>query len=81
VVLPTQETYSIPVPAGKYPPTVTASGFKKYVRSNMGGQTASDTRLDARLEVGAVSDTIRVTDAAPLLKTENGEISHKPRDE
>jgi hypothetical protein len=71
VVLPTQETYSIPVPAGKYPPTVTASGFKKYVRSNMGGQTASDTRLDATLEVGAVSDTTTVTDAAPLLKTES----------
>jgi hypothetical protein len=68
--------YVIPVPAGKYVLTVTASGFKKYVRSNMIVQTASDTRLDVTLEVGAQTDTITITDAAPLLKTESGEISH-----
>src|SRR6185312_12168524 len=68
--------YVIPVPAGKYEMTVTAAGFKKFVRSNLVVQTASDTRLDVTLEVGAVSDTITVTTEAPLLKTESGEISH-----
>lgn len=68
--------YVIPVPPGKYELTVTASGFKKYVRSNMVVQTASDTRLDVTLELGAVNDTITVTDTAPLMKTESGEVSH-----
>jgi hypothetical protein len=68
--------YVIPVPAGKYELEVTAAGFKKYVGQNLLVQTASDTRLDVTLEVGAVTDTITVMDEAPLLKTESGEISH-----
>jgi len=68
--------YVIPVPAGRYELTVTAAGFKKFVRANMVVQTASDTRLDVTLEVGAVNDTITVTTEAPLLKTESGEVSH-----
>jgi len=68
--------YVVSVPAGKYELTVTASGFKKYVRSNMVVETASNTRLDVTLEVGAVSDTVTVTDVAPLMKTESGEVSH-----
>jgi hypothetical protein len=68
--------YVVSVPAGQYSLTVTASGFKKYVRSNMVVVTASNTRLDVTLEVGAVNDTVTVTDVAPLMKTESGEISH-----
>ena len=68
--------YVIRVPAGNYELTVEASGFKRYVRSNVLVQTASDTRLDVNLEVGATSETITVTEATPLLKTESGEMSH-----
>ena len=68
--------YVVPVPAGTYQVTITAAGFKKSIRSNVIVQTASDTRLDVTLEVGAVNDTITVTEEAPLLKTESGEISH-----
>src|SRR5690242_14687147 len=68
--------YVISVPAGKYELTVTATGFKKFVRSNMTVETASNTRLDVTLQVGAVSDTVTVTDVVPLMKTESGEISH-----
>ena len=68
--------YVVPVPPGKYELTVIATGFKKYVRSNMVVQTASDTRLDVILELGALNDTITVTDTAPLMKTESGEVSH-----
>src|SRR5579871_5605796 len=68
--------YVVPVPAGNYAVTVTASGFKKFVRSNLVVQTASNTRLDVTLELGAVSDTVTVTEAAPLMKTESGEVSH-----
>ena len=54
--------YVVSVPAGQYELTVTASGFKKYVRSNMTVVTAGNTRLDVTLQVGAVSDTVTVTD-------------------
>ncbi len=68
--------YVIRVPAGNYELTVQASGFKRYVRSSVVVQTASDTRMDVNLEIGATSETITVTEATPLLKTESGEMSH-----
>ncbi len=68
--------YVIPVPAGKYELTVTVTGFKKYVRENLEVQVATATRQDVTLELGATNETITVTDVAPLLNTETGEISH-----
>jgi Carboxypeptidase regulatory-like domain/TonB dependent receptor-like, beta-barrel len=68
--------YVVPVPVGKYELSVTAAGFKKYVRANLEVVGATDTRVDVRLELGATTDTITITDEAPLLKTESGEISH-----
>ncbi|MEO5923834.1 MAG: TonB-dependent receptor [Bryobacteraceae bacterium] len=68
--------YVIRVPAGTYELTVESPGFKKYVRSNVLVQTASDTRMDVNLEVGSTTDTITVTEATPMLKTESGEMSH-----
>ena len=69
--------YVVPVPAGKYELTVTAAGFKKYVRENLQVTTATATRQDIKLDLGALTDTITITDEAPLLKTETGEISHE----
>ncbi|HEY6339947.1 MAG TPA: TonB-dependent receptor [Bryobacteraceae bacterium] len=68
--------YVITVPAGNYEMTVTASGFKKYVRSNLQVQVATATRQDVRLELGGVTETVTVTEQAPLMQTESGEISH-----
>src|SRR5690348_11063110 len=68
--------YVIPVPVGKYTLTVTVTGFKKFVRENLEVTVATATRQDVKLEVGAVSDTVTVSDQAPLLKTESGEVSH-----
>src|SRR5262249_27810608 len=39
-------------------------------------RVATDTRLDVNLEIGAVTDVLTVNEAAPLLKTESGELSH-----
>ena len=68
--------YVIPVPVGKYSLTVTVTGFKKYVRENLQVTVATDTRQDVNLDVGNVTDTVTVTESAPLLKTESGELSH-----
>ena len=69
--------YVVSVPAGNYEVTVTATGFKKYVRSNLVVQAATGTRLDVTLDVGAITETITVNEQTPLLKTESGEMSHQ----
>ena len=54
-----------------------APGFKEICPvEKHGSKTASDTRVDVQMEIGAVSDTINVTETTPLLKTESGETSH-----
>lgn len=68
--------YVLSVPAGTYEIEVNAPGFKKFVESNVQVIVATDTRKDVTLEVGATNETISVTDTAPLLKTESGEMSH-----
>ena len=66
----------VQLPAGSYQVTVTVPGFKKYTRSGLTVQVAQTLRIDVTLEVGATSDTVTVTEAATLLKTESGELSH-----
>ncbi|HEY6346816.1 MAG TPA: TonB-dependent receptor [Bryobacteraceae bacterium] len=68
--------YVISAPAGRYSLTVTVAGFKKYVRENLTVAVATDTRQDVTLEVGAATESVTVTEEAPLLKTESGEVSH-----
>jgi hypothetical protein len=69
--------YSIPqLPAGTYDLTVTVPGFKKYVRQGLQVEVAGTARIDVGLEVGANTESITVEAAAPLLKTEGGEVSH-----
>src|SRR5579859_5574310 len=64
------------LPAGTYEISVTVPGFKKFVRQNVSLQVAQTVRIDAALEVGAASESVTVTEASPLLKTESGELSH-----
>ncbi|HEY7339140.1 MAG TPA: TonB-dependent receptor [Bryobacteraceae bacterium] len=64
------------LPVGQYTLTVTVNGFKKYVRQNIQVTVAVDTRADVALEIGTNAETVTVTESAPLLKTESGEVSH-----
>src|SRR5262245_25703960 len=64
------------LPAGTYELTVTLPGFKRYVRQNAIVSVAGTLRIDVALEVGATNESVTVTEAAPLLKTESGELSH-----
>ena len=64
------------LPAGNYELAVTVPGFKKFVRQNLVVEVAETVRVDALLEVGASSESVTITEAAPLLKTEGGEVSH-----
>ena len=64
------------LPPGTYEVTVTVPGFKRYTRGNLVVQVAAIVRADIALEVGATSEAVTVNEAAPLLKTESGELSH-----
>src|SRR5215469_11038768 len=64
------------LPAGAYELSVSVLGFKKYVRQGLIVEVAGTLRIDVGLEVGSASESVTVTEAAPLLKTESGELSH-----
>src|SRR5579871_2672347 len=68
--------YVVQVPAGSYELSVAAAGFKKYVRQNIAVPVAQTLRIDVTLDVGAATESVTVSEAAPLLKTESGELAH-----
>jgi hypothetical protein len=68
--------FTIPsLPVGKYDVTIEVSGFKRFTQTNVQVQVAQTVRLDTALQVGATTETVTVTAAAELLKTDNAEIS------
>jgi hypothetical protein len=69
--------FTIPqLPAGTYELTVSVPGFKKYTRQNLTMQVAQVVRVDIVIEVGSAAESVTVNEAAPLLKTETGDLSH-----
>ena len=54
---------------GLYTVTVTAPGFSTYKSTNLTVQVGLLTDLPARLNVGSTTQTVQVTDAAPLVNT------------
>src|SRR5262245_51292950 len=64
------------LPVGTYELTATLPGFKKFVRPSLTVGLAQIVRVDVKLEVGAAGEQVTVEAAAPLLKTESGEVSH-----
>ncbi|MBI3209598.1 MAG: TonB-dependent receptor [Candidatus Solibacter usitatus] len=67
--------YSVPsLPVGSYEIRIEASGFKAYVRTGLGLETAQTVRVDARLEVGAASETVTIRAEAPLLQQETSSV-------
>ena len=69
--------YTIPsLPSGTYEIKVAFAGFKEYIRTGLNVQNSQTIRIDIALEVGNLTESVTVTDAAPLLKTESGELSH-----
>src|ERR1700730_12018724 len=64
------------LPAGTYEMSVNVPGFRRFVRQNIVVSVAGTLRIDIELEVGANTESVTVTKAAPLLETESGEMSH-----
>lgn len=67
--------YSIPLlPIGAYSITGEATGFKTTTLGGITLQVGQEARVDIRLEIGATSDSIDVTAAAPLLETDTSAV-------
>src|SRR6266849_4319262 len=55
---------------GIYNVTIEAQGFKKYVRDGIELRTNDQPRIDVKLEVGSIAESVEVIGATPLLETE-----------
>ena len=60
---------------GTYSVGVVAPGFRAFVRENVVLNVDSVVSVDASLSLGAVSDTVTVTGAPPLLNTQKTDVS------
>ena len=67
--------YELPyIPLGDYVVSAKARGFKVVDRSGVTLQVDQKARLDFTLTVGDVSETVTVTEAAPLVKSDSSEV-------
>ena len=64
------------LPAGTYEVSAALPGFKRFLRTGIAIQVAQVVRIDVTLEVGAATESVTVQAAAPLLKTESGEVGY-----
>ncbi len=61
------------LPVGRYDITVEAKGFKTYKQSGLDLTAGQRLPLEARLDVGNLTETVAVTAEAPLLNTTTAE--------
>ena len=54
---------------GSYTISVENPGFKKYSRKGVLVETQSQIRVDVKMEVGNVTDSVNVTEEVPLIET------------
>lgn len=73
-VTSTEGAYQVPYLApGVYRIKMESPGFKRYVREGVQIRTGEIPRIDAQLEVGAVTESIRVEGSAPLIDTQTAQ--------
>ena len=60
---------------GTYTVKVTANGFQTFERQNIALGVGQDARIDAQLTPGQVTQTITVSEAAPLLDTTSATVT------
>jgi outer membrane receptor protein involved in Fe transport len=68
-------TYSFPnLIAGMYRVEVQTQGFKQFIQDKVEVQVDVATRVDARLQVGNVTESVLVTTEAPPLQTDSASL-------
>jgi hypothetical protein len=63
------------LPSGTYELTIDAPGFKKLVRRGITLQVSDILRVDGKLEVGSISDSVQVAAETARLQTDSPEVS------
>jgi len=63
-----------PLQSGSYTVTVELPGFRKEIRRDIKVDVDARVRLNFRLEVGNVSETIEVLGAAPVVQTDTSQV-------
>lgn len=67
--------YAVPLlPPGVYQIDVEASGFQRFVNKDVRLEVDQTVRVDAKLQLGTVAQTIEVTAAAPLVQTDSSSV-------
>ncbi|HUY13411.1 MAG TPA: TonB-dependent receptor [Terriglobia bacterium] len=62
------------LPIGRYSISVQASGFKMFIQSGVTLNVQSRVEVDARLELGAINQTVSVTGNVPQLQTQSADV-------
>ncbi len=62
------------LPVGSYTISVAAQGFNKYVQKGIVLGINQIARIDATMKIGALTESVEVTSAAPLVNTSSAEI-------
>ncbi len=63
------------LPNGTYALTVEMKGFKTYIAPGLPLSTGDRDRYDAKLETGAVTETVEVTGQAAAMQTDSSEVT------
>ncbi len=64
------------LPVGGYDVTITVQGFKSFSRRGLSLAAAQSMRIDISLELGSSTESVTVSAAASMLKTESSELTH-----
>jgi hypothetical protein len=60
---------------GKYRIRVEAGGFKAYVQDNVPVSVDTEIKVECRLQIGEMNQTVEVTSEAGILKTERSDVA------
>jgi Carboxypeptidase regulatory-like domain len=76
VVSDAQGNYNVSnLPVGPYSLTVSAPGFKTFQQTGIVLQVGNNLQINARLEVGAVTENVQVTASANMVETKDNTVS------
>ena len=59
---------------GAYEVIVETEGFRQFIQQNVSLETGQQLRLEVRLELGSLTETVTVTAAPPSINLENGAV-------
>ena len=75
VVADTNGEYTAPsLPTGKYTVAAELSGFKTITTQNIDLGVDQHIRVNVRLEIGAIEESVTVTGSSPLVQTNSSEL-------